>query len=246
MDVRNLLYELDAKLFALLNNLDEQLLNKKTASKSRTVAELLNHFYSLTLMNFANELLLKNDVLAFADDFTIANLQKLFTIQNRYFDELELDKNANHKVTWLSFDDINNEQYISSVYAERWFLQQLIRNALHKPILTEEKFYKPYLDIVLQALPNAYKNLKAFTGASIQLQIVGEIITYFNLIKTALKWEVLQDDIQNPSALIYTNNQVAWMVLAGIIQPTEVREFVQLQGDKDIAAHIFHVQVPVI
>ncbi len=246
MDVRERLYELDNVLFDLLKNIDEQLLNKKTALKNHTVKELLNNFYSLTLMDLANKVTLKDHVFAFADDFTINNLQNILTIQNRYFDSLNLAEKAKCKVSWLSFDDIMNDQYIASVYAERWFLQQLIRNALNKPILTGENFYIPYLDIVLQALPKAYSSVKTFVGASVQLQIVSENIKFVNLIKTALKWEVLEEGLQNPTSTIYINNQVVWMVFGGVIEPTEVREFIQLQGDMELAAYIFNVQAPVI
>ena len=146
----------------------------------------------------------------------------------------------------LSIKDIsdnlleNNEQDkldIHHHYSKSWLQQQQIRFALNDQFLLKKAYYFPFLDIIMQALPHAYLNVKAKIGATVKVEIVGEAGGVWSIIKEKASGCFAEHEIHEPDALVYIDQQIAWLLFSKGINPMDAAQYYQLHGDTALGSH---------
>lgn len=154
-----------------------------------------------------------------------------------YFNEIDPFDMALFPVRWAGKEHSENWFDIAREYTERWLHQQQIRFALNDQMLLQKKFYVPYLEIVMQALPHTYNKVKAPLNTTVKVEIVGESGGVWVLQKEKNFWSFTDDKVANPDALIYLDQQIAWLLFSKGIDPLEAAQYYQIHGDVSLASH---------
>lgn len=140
---------------------------------------------------------------------------------------------ANHLVENKEQDGLSVHQN----YAKKWLLQQQIRFALNNQLLLKRDYYFPFLTIVMQALAHTYSKVKAHIGATVKVEIVGESGGVWCIIKEKENWILTPQEIINPTALVYIDQQIAWLLFSEGINPMDAAQYYQLHGDTELGSH---------
>lgn len=154
-----------------------------------------------------------------------------------YFNELDPYEMALFSVRWAGKERSENWFDIASEYTERWLYQQQIRFALNNQKLLSPQFYRPFLTTALQALPYTYVNVKAPIGAVVKVEIVGDAGGSWSIIKDKNFWNFIDHEVENADALIYIDQQIAWLLFSKGINPMDAAQYYQLHGDTALASH---------
>ncbi|MDA9554799.1 maleylpyruvate isomerase family mycothiol-dependent enzyme [Pelobium sp.] len=154
-----------------------------------------------------------------------------------YFEELDPFDMAIFPVRWAGKEHSENWFDIAREYTERWLHQQQIRLALNDQRLLNPEFYFPYLKTAIQALPYTYLRVKAPEGVVVKVEIVGDAGGAWAIKKDKNYWNFVDHDIQNPDALIYIDQQIAWLLFSKGINPMDAAQYYQLHGDRELASH---------
>lgn len=132
---------------------------------------------------------------------------------------------------------------VHQTYAKNWLLQQQIRFALNDQLLLKRAYYFPFLDIILLALPQTYFNVKAPIGATVKVEIVGEAGGVWCIIKEKESWLLISQEIKNPTALIYIDQQIAWLLFSKGINPMDATQYYQIHGDVNLGSHALKLTI---
>lgn len=154
-----------------------------------------------------------------------------------YFDELDPFDMAIFPVRWAGKEHSENWFDIAREYTERWLHQQQIRFALNDQKLLERDFYSPYLKTAIQALPYAYLKVKAPIGAIVKVEIVGPAGDCWVIQREKNNWNFIDNNVENPDALVYIDQQIAWLMFSKGINVLEAQQYYQLHGDTELGSY---------
>lgn len=135
----------------------------------------------------------------------------------------------------------DNEFDIEYQYAKNWLVQQQIRFELNNQKILSREFYFPYLNVLMQALPFTYASVNSFVGATVTVEIVGEAGGAWSIVKNNMGWTLTTTAVENPNALIYLDQQIAWLLFSSAINPLDAVQYYQLHGDTELASHTFNL-----
>lgn len=158
-----------------------------------------------------------------------------------YFNELDPFDMAIFPVRWAGKEHSENWFDMDREYTERWLHQQQIRFALNNQKLLEREFYLPYLKTSIQALPYTYLKVKALIGATVKVEIVGDAGGAWVIKREKNNWNFVEGDLENPDALVYIDQQIAWLLFSKGIKPLDAQQYYQLHGDVELASHALNM-----
>lgn len=129
-------------------------------------------------------------------------------------------------------------------YSEEWIHQQQIRDAAHRPGLTEATSLDPVLDILLRALPHTYRHLPPPMGASVLIVLTAA--------ERELTWTLSADPdgwtlhngrphSQRPTTTITTTADRFWRLAAGALSADAARTKTSLAGDRELGEPFLHI-----
>jgi hypothetical protein len=195
---------------------------------TRLNLELLTLLKSLKLTDWDKKIGYSN--------FTIKDvISQLFDIDSKSLSEIAIietiEKNLSQHLSVENQLDVNHQ------YAKNWLAQQQIRFELNNQKLLNREFYFPYLNTVMQALPYTYSTVNSFVGATVTVEIVGDAGGLWSIVKNELGWSLMTSVANNPTALIYIDQQIAWLLFSGAINPLDAVQYYQLHGDTELASH---------
>lgn len=154
-----------------------------------------------------------------------------------YFADLDPFEMAIFPVRWAGKEHSENWFDIAREYTERWLHQQQIRQAINNQELLDAKFYFPYLKTAMQALPYTYLKVKAPIGTIVKVEIVGDAGGSWAIMKEKNFWNFIDSEVEEPNALIYIDQQIAWLLFSKGISPMDAGQYYQLHGDTELASH---------
>lgn len=129
----------------------------------------------------------------------------------------------NESLAWM---DIGRE------YTEHWHHQQQIRDAVGAPLLLDERWMKPLLELSVRALPHAYRDVSAPVGTDVSL-VVGERDAW-TLRREALGWVLTSDfDLPLATCTVRMGPDTAWRLFYNALAG---RDGVVIEGDSSLAA----------
>ena len=154
-----------------------------------------------------------------------------------YFDELDPFDMTISPDSWAGKEHSENWFDIAREYSERWLHQQQIRFALNDQKLLSREYYLPFLKTAMQALPYTYYKIKGPIGATVKLEIVGDAGSSWVIKREKNNWTFIDNDIANSDALVYIDQQIAWLIFSKGIKPLDAQQYYQLHGDTELASH---------
>lgn len=154
-----------------------------------------------------------------------------------YFKDLDPFDMAIFPVRWAGKEHSENWFDIAREYTERWLHQQQIRFALNDQTLLQRDFYFPYLKTTMQALPYTYIKVKAPIGTTVKVEIVGDAGGTWVIKKEKFLWSFVDSDTKDTDALVYLDQQIAWLLFSKGINIFDAQQYYQLHGDTELGSH---------
>ena len=168
-------------------------------------------------------------------NFTIKDvISQLFDIDSKSLSEIAIieiiEKNLSQHLSVENQLDVNHQ------YAKNWLAQQQIRFELNNQKLLNREFYFPYLNTVMQALPYTYSTVNSFVGSTVKVEIVGEAGGIWTIVKNQNNWGFYNEETKHPTALVYIDQQIAWLLFSKEINTMDAVQYYQLHGDTALAS----------
>jgi hypothetical protein len=217
-DTKSILISLSTELIKLLKILKPSEWEKKTGYSNFTIKDIVDQL----LNSETYDSLLKSE-----------NTQIFVQVVEKYL---------NNTIQQFSAEKGElNEFLIDTLYAKHWLAQQQIRFALNNQKLLSREFYHPYLNTVMQILPTTYTNVDSFVGSIVKVEIVGEAGGTWSIIKNQNNWSFFKEEAKHPTAIVYIDQQIAWLLFSKEINPMDAVQYYQLHGDTTLASYALNM-----
>jgi len=141
-------------------------------------------------------------------------------------------------VSWAGEEESTNWFDTSREFTERWHHQQQIRVAVDKPGIVTHEFYFPVLDCFMRALPYAYRNVSAKSGALAQFNISGECGGSWYLFRDGGAWKLIAAPAGEKISETTIPQEIAWRIFTKGISREEAMRQVRSAGDEAVGLHI--------
>lgn len=144
-------------------------------------------------------------------------------------------------VGWAGETQSANWFHIAREYMERWHHQQQIRLAVgqEQPLLAP-RFYAPFLDTAMRALPHHYQDVAASEHDSIRFSVSDLPGTWFLVYQTT-GWQ-LSTQIDRPSVCdVLLDGAIAWRLFTKGITAEQARDRVQITGNSALGEPILRM-----
>ena len=152
---------------------------------------------------------------------------------------LDLNDKAEFSVAWAGENESKNWFHIAREYTEKWHHQQQIRLAVgDEQKLLEEKWYFPYLDTSIRALPHHYRNVEGKDEDLVKITFLGKTEKSWFLYYDN-GWELFTSANQEPNSEVKIRDNYAWKIFTKGIKREEAIENSEIIGDKKLGLKIF-------
>lgn len=152
-----------------------------------------------------------------------------------YLATLDPDQPALFSVAWAGEDESLNRFHIAREYTEKWLHQQQIRAAIGDTTLLAATFFFPFIDIFMQALPYAYRDIVVAEGTTVAMEVSGEAGGIWTIGYSGSRWSFQEDVSQPADCHITLSPEIAWPLFSKSIRPGEIREGISVSGDAALA-----------
>jgi uncharacterized protein (TIGR03083 family) len=144
---------------------------------------------------------------------------------------------AGFSVAWAGQSKSYNWMHIAREYSEKWLHQQQIREAVHRPALMERKYFYPFMDTFMLALPYTFRTVEAPEGVTVVVEITGNIGGKWAVKRKNGEWVLWQPTSELSDARISLPPHIAWKLFSKSIRPHQVISEVQISGVNSLARH---------
>lgn len=152
---------------------------------------------------------------------------------------LHLNDKAEFSVAWAGETESTNWFHIAREYTEKWHHQQQIRLAVGKEKeLLQEKWYLPYLDTSVRALPHHYRDVKGEDGDVIQFVFEGDTDKSWYLYFEN-GWTLAASTSQVPACEVRIKYDYAWRIFTKEIRKEEAIAHSLITGKQELGIPIF-------
>lgn len=265
IDVVALIPELDNKLIKLLGGLSAEDWDKQTIAPKwkvkdvavhlldgnlRTLSMLRDGYYGekpeninsyQDLLNFLNRL--NSDWVRATKRLSPKVLIDLLKISGKeYYDflaTLNAEDKAQFSVAWAGENESKNWFHIAREYTEKWHHQQQIRLAVgDEQELLEERFYRPYLDTSVRALPHHYRNIEGKDKDLVKFTFWGKTEKSWFLYYDN-GWELLTSTDLEPTSEVKIRDKDAWKIFTKGLKKEDAIANSEIVGNKKLGEKIF-------
>ena len=265
IDVIALMPELDKMLFKLLEGLSVEDWEKPTLAPNwkvkdvavhlldgnlRTLSMLRDGYYGETpesvnshedLVKFLNGL--NADWVKATKRLSPKVIIQLLKISGKEYCDflatLNPDDKAEFSVAWAGENESKNWFHIAREYTEKWHHQQQIRLAVgEEKILLEEKWYLPYLDTSVRALPHHYCNVEGKDEDLVKFTFCGQTEKSWYLYYNS-GWELFTSSNQEPKSEVKIRDDYAWKIFTKGMRREEAISNSEIIGDTKLGEKIF-------
>jgi len=155
-----------------------------------------------------------------------------------YFESLDMFATGG-PVTWAGPEPAPVWFDIAREYTERWLHQQQIRDAVHKPGLTDRETFAPVLDTFVRALPYAFRHTEAAEDTHVQLVIKGDAGGEWSVVRRGGCWALFTGVTSARDATVTMEGDTAWRLFAKGMSKQEALARSTFTGDRTLAEKIF-------
>lgn len=142
---------------------------------------------------------------------------------------------ATFPVAWAGEDSSRMWLDLAREFTERWHHQDQIREAVGAPPLSDPVWLRPVLEVSLLALPHAFRNVAAPSGATVQLRIGGASGGQWMLINGD-GWVLERGESASPDATVASSDLVACRLLLHRLNAVDIQRLVVADGDRALIA----------
>lgn len=147
---------------------------------------------------------------------------------------------APFSVAWAGEEKSFNWFHIAREYTEKWHHQQQIRLAVSREEdLYCKKYYWPYLETSMRALPHHYRDIKGRSGDLISFTITGDGGGTWLLYSNGDNWSLIEECDNKPVAHVEIDGTVAWRIFTKGIKKSDAQANVVISGKTDLGEKIF-------
>lgn len=157
-----------------------------------------------------------------------ANIRKLDPFQPAMF-----------SVAWAGQTQSPNWFHVAREYTEKWHHQQQIREAVNKPGLMEREFYFPLIDTFMQALPHAYRNVKAKPHTTVQVEVTTQAGGNWFLVTDGNAWSLQPGASADADVLIQIDPATAWKLFTKALTRADAEGSIHITGNHTLGEPIF-------
>ena len=152
---------------------------------------------------------------------------------------LNPDDKAEFSVAWAGENESKNWFHIAREYTEKWHHQQQIRLAVgDEQELLEEKWYLPYLDTSVRALPNHYRKVEGKDKDLVKFTFLGKTEKSW-FLRYDNGWELFTSTNQEPISEVKIRDNYAWKIFTKGVKREEAIANSEIIGDKKLGEKIF-------
>jgi len=144
-------------------------------------------------------------------------------------------------VSWAGEDRSLNWFDTARELTERWHHQQQIRLAVNRPGLMTPELYHPVLDCFLRGLPHAFRDVRATSGTTIQVEISGDCGGRWTLAKGPLTWALVRKPQHEFASRVTIPQALAWRLFTKGIDPGSVQTQITIEGDPFLGEKVLHL-----
>jgi len=150
-------------------------------------------------------------------------------------------------VAWAGESESENWFHIAREYTEKWHHQQQIREAIGGASpLFEERFFKPYLDTSLRALPHYLQSANAEKGDTFSLFVTGPGGGEYHLIYEDGSWSFCENLPSYSVTKVHIDDQVIWRLFSRQISQEELTNRTSVFGKKEPAEAFLHMKAVMV
>ncbi len=152
---------------------------------------------------------------------------------------LNPDDKAVFSVAWAGENESKNWFHIAREYTEKWHHQQQIRFAVgREKDLLRNKWFLPYLDTSVRALPHHYRDVDGENMDLIKFTFIGESeYSWFLLYENS--WKLLTDTNLEPKCEVIIKNEYAWKIFTKGMKRDEAIKASKIIGNETLGKKIF-------
>lgn len=143
---------------------------------------------------------------------------------------------AEWAVSWAGESTSPNWFDTARELTERWHHQQQIRDAVHRPPLYDNRYFKPVMETFLRALPFAYRRLAAADGTRVTFAVEG--VTCCAIIRADGGWR-FDDRCDGATTTVGMTGDTAWRLFTKGLARDEARKRSSISGDAALAEPLF-------
>jgi hypothetical protein len=152
----------------------------------------------------------------------------------KLLNSLNMNDEALFGVSWVGEKKSKSWFDIAREYTEKWYHQQQIREAVGKPLLSDEKWMCPLIDTYVRGLPYLYQKVFPDITNSIVLLVVDDISNGKWILKKNNSWKLFVGDTLDYSSKIVMNTDTAWRMFEKNISKEEAKQRITIIGDFDL------------
>ena len=160
----------------------------------------------------------------------------------RYFKSLDPLGDAAFPVAWAGESRSTNWMDVAREYSEHWHHQMQIRVAIGAPLLLNDPWIGPLLDVSVRALPVSYQDVAAADGTAIVLAVETDPVREWTLLRDASRWILTPGAARNPAASVRVDADTAWRLFYNALTVDEARARVRIDGDAALARPLLRVR----
>ena len=138
-------------------------------------------------------------------------------------------------VSWAGEETSPNWFDVAREYTERWHHQQQIRDATHRPGLTDRRHLHPVLDAFVRALPHRYRDIESSAEGRLEVEIEGEAGGVWTLRREEDAWRLFRgrDEAATEAAttVVRLDQDAAWRLFTKGLDRATAESRLRVEGD---------------
>lgn len=266
IETRHLFREINAALLDLCATFSPDDWAKPTIHADRNVKDLVAHLLDGSLRRLAiqrdGHFLQAPDMRSFADMVAfIQQLNREWIVASKrlsprvildlmmraddevaaLFSSLEPQAPSPFGVAWAGEEWSESWFDMAREYTEKWHHQQQLRDAVGRPGFTERRFLHPVLDTFLRGAPQAYREVRAADGTTIEITISGDAGGKWHLVSDADRWMLVTDCPNEPTTKIELDADCAWRLWTKGLDAHAAKTKAIVSGDDALAGPLFNM-----
>lgn len=163
-----------------------------------------------------------------------------------FVETLTLDAPAVLPVSWAG--ETRSAQWldIGREFTEVWHHGSQIREAVGAGPLPDSRWLRAVLQIAMNALPHAYRDLPGRPGLSVVVTITGRAPGAWTLQYRDGRWDIAEGSAVEPAATATMTDEVAWRLLFNALTQSEAQSVIRLDGDSALALPLFRARSVIV
>lgn len=163
-----------------------------------------------------------------------------------WFEALPLDAPALFGVSWAGEQQSEGWFDVGREFTELWHHQEQIRMAVGAPSLSDPRYLRAVIAIIVRGLPHAYRDVHAGTGDTLVLDVAGAAGGTWTLVRAGEGWTLQTGAAPAPSTRVAIADDAAWKLLFNALSEAEAAAAVRIEGRQELAAPLLRARSVIV